>query len=160
MKQTKITMNLDGLHSMVEQLGKTYVTKVGILGSTNARDDDDDMGNADIGIIHELGSLSANIEARSFLRMPLDLKKKDLMKVFDTSSMKTAMEVGDFKKAHALLGVKAEEIISEAFSSGGFGQWKDIKEATKKAKGSSAILINERELQRAITSDVVKRNEI
>lgn len=158
MKQTKITMNLDGLNDLVKGLGDTWVTRVGILGGKNAREGD--FGNADIGCLHELGSLSNNIPPRSFLRMPLDLKKQDLMTAFAGAGARDAISKGDYKKAFQILGVKAEEIVQNAFASGGFGQWPQLKPATIKAKGSSAILIDTSELRRAQTSDVVKRSEI
>jgi phage gpG-like protein len=161
-KQTTIKMDLTGLDKMVEQLGRTYVTRVGILGSKNARSGKSggDMTNAELGMIHELGSETANIPPRSFLVMPLELKKGELMSVFQTGAMKAALDNGDIKKAHQLLGLKAEEIVQQAFSTGGFGQWPALKPATVAHKGSSAILIDQGELRRAQTSDVVKRSDV
>lgn len=152
-------MNLDGLHEMVKELGSTYVTRVGILGGKNARPDGE-FGNADIGFVHEMGSESQNILARSFLRMPLELKKQELMKAFDSSTMRQAIEGGEYKKAYAILGVFAEGIIQQAFSTGGFGQWKTLDQKTVDRKGSSAILIDSAELRKAQSSDVVKRSEL
>jgi len=158
MKQTKITYNLDGLNDLVKQMGETWVTRVGIIGGHNAREGD--FGNADIGCIHELGSLSNNIPPRSFLRMPLELKRQDLMSAFSSAGAKDALSRGEYKKVFEILGIKAEEIVQAAFSSGGFGQWPALKPATARAKGSSAILIDTSELRRAQSSDVVKRSDL
>lgn len=158
MKQTKITLNLDGLDDLVAQMGNTYVARVGILGSKNQREGE--FGNADIGITHELGSLSANIPPRSFLMMPLSLKKQDLMAAFASAGARDAMNSGNYKKVFQILGLKAEEIVQAAFSSGGFGQWPELQPATIAAKGSSAILIDTGELRRAQSSDVVKRSDL
>lgn len=54
------------------------------------------------------------------------------------------------------LGFACENAILAAFKSGGFGMWKDIKESTKKRKGSSAILIETNQLRRSVASQVVK----
>ena len=153
-------MNLEGLNHLISQMGDEYITRVGILGAKNSRASDDDMGNADIGFIHEIGNPAANIPPRSFLRFPLELKRKDLMSAFTSAGAKSALNTGNYKKVFEILGVQAEAVIQMAFSSGGFGQWPALKPSTVKAKGSSAILIDTAELRRAVTSDVVKKSEI
>ncbi len=159
-KQTQIKFNLDGLDNLRKQLGNSYVTRVGILGGKAAREDDAPMNNAEIGLIHEFGSEGANIPPRSFLRLPLEEKRRELMKAFASNSTKAAIESGEFKQVFLNLGIKAEEIIQEAFASGGFGHWPALKASTVASKGSSAILIDTGQLRRAITSDVVKRGSV
>ncbi len=159
-KQTQIKFNLDGLDDLKKKLGGSYVTRVGILGGKAAREDDAPMNNAEIGLVHEFGSEGANIPPRSFLRLPLEEKRRELMKAFATNTARAAIESGDYKKVFQVLGVKAEEIIQEAFASGGFGRWPALKASTVAMKGSSAILIDTGQLRRAITSDVVKKGSI
>ncbi len=158
MKQTKITMNLDGLDDLVGEMGNDYVTRVGVLAGKNNRDGD--IGNADLALIHIMGSLSNNIPPRDFLKMPLELKKKELLKVLSSGSAKEALENGEYRKVFEILGLKAEEIVQDAFSSGGFGQWPALNPSTVRAKGSSRPLIDTAELRRAQSSDVVKKSEI
>lgn len=160
MKQTKITADLEAFEEMVKGLGGEYVTRVGILGSKNSRQDGGTITNAEIGAIHELGSIENNIPPRSFLRMPLEIRKEELIAVFEKTSVKKAIGEGDYEKVHTLIGIQAEAIIQEAFSTGGFGQWPALAPETVKAKGSSAILIDTSELRRAQTSDVVKKGDL
>lgn len=159
-KQTRINFNLDGLTHLQNQLGRGYYARVGVLGSKAVRGADSSVdGNADIGLIHEYGSQTANIPERSFLRVPLALKRDEIKKVFDTAVVKEAMEAGDIRRVFGLLGVRAEQIVQEAFSTGGFGHWTPLKEDTVKRKGSSAILMDTGQLRRAITSDVKGKGE-
>lgn len=158
-KQTKITMNLEGLDDLKNQLDRGYITRVGVLGGKNARGAGDPYGNADIGAVHEFGSESAGIPPRSFLRMPLEHQKPELLKAMSAKSVKDAIARGDIKRVFELLGVKGEEIVQKAFSTGGFGQWPALKAETVRRKGSSAILIETAQLRRAVTSDVVGKDE-
>ncbi len=159
-KQTQIKFNLNGMEKLRQQVGDSYITRVGILGGHAMRKSNGPMNNAEIGTIHEFGSEAAQIPPRSFLRMPIEEKRKELMSSFATSSTKAAMETGDFKKVFQNLGVRAEDIVDQAFSSGGFGHWHALKQSTIDAKGSSVILIDTSQLRRSITSDVVRKGQI
>lgn len=158
-KQTKISVNLDGLEKITKQ-ADGWVAKIGIMGDSNSRDDGDDMGNAEIGLVHELGSETNNIPQRSFLRMPIEAKGKQILKAAGSGKSKSMAAEGDYKGVMGQLGLAAEVAISEAFDSGGFGQWPQLDTDTIRAKGSSGILKDTRQLQRSITSEVVRRGEI
>lgn len=159
-KQTSISFNLDGLEKLAREIGKSYITRVGVLGSKAFRTDDEPMNNAEIGLIHEFGSVSANIPPRSFLRMPLETKRTDLVKSMSQPNVRGAVSAGQYKKVYQIMGVNAEAIINDAFVSGGFGKWAPNKSATIAAKGSSKPLIDTGQLRRSITSDVVRRGQI
>lgn len=160
MQQTKLSMNLEGLESLARTLGNDLVARVGVLGGNNARNAGDGLGNADIGLIHIFGTLDGRIPPRDFLKLPLEAKKRELMKALEGNAAKTAIQQGDYEKAFAILGAKAEEIIDGAFKSRGYGQWQPNAASTIRAKGSSAPLIDTGELRRSITSDVVKKADI
>lgn len=157
MAASSTTIDLGKLDAIRQQLLKGYYAKVGIL--SDKPHDGTDFGMVELGTIHEFGSITNNIPPRSFLRMPLLEKKKDLVNVLATRTVATMLENGNIKDIFKVLGVKAQAIIQDAFATGGFGKWKDINPATKKAKGSSAILIDTGELRRSISSAVVKGNE-
>ncbi len=174
-KQTKITMNLDGLESLKAQLGSGYIARVGILGSDAAADHYQieeytnkkgekkerrvagNITNAEIGVVHEFGSETNNIPARSFLRMPLTSQSRDIVRFMGTKAITDLVEKGEVKKVFALLGLYAETIVNRAFETGGFGKWPKLKIATVIRKGSAAPLIDTRQLNRSISSDVVKQ---
>lgn len=159
-KQTKITVNLKGLEDLRKQLGNEYVTRVGVLGGKVSRHDGGPMTNADIGVVHEFGSESANIPARSFLRMPVETHGKEITKAMGGAMVKKAVESGNIKQVYQILGVVAERIVDDAFATGGFGQWPVLQQSTIDKKGSSAILIDTAELRRSISSDVKRKGEL
>lgn len=129
--------------------------KVGILSDKSARHESVGQTNASIGLVHEFGSYSRNIPERSFIRMPLIKKQGEIVK-------EVQRIIGDhlFQGVVPFLkkvGVVAEGAINEAFATGGFGAWAPISPKTEKRKNSAAILIETNQLQRSITSAVVKR---
>jgi hypothetical protein len=105
----------------------------------------------DIGTYHEFG---LGVPRRSFLADPFKLKKvtinKYLLKLFKEVFENGADAEIQLEKA----GVLLQNISKEAFETNGFGTWKDITEATKAAKGSSAILIDTGILRGSITYEV------
>lgn len=153
MKQTKINFNLDGLEEIQKQV-KGYKARVGILGSDINRKDATGIINSEIGVIHEFGN--QKLPARSFLRMPIMTHKKEILKSMGGTMMRRAFAQKDYMKMFKLLGEKGRSIVIQAFETGGFGQWPDIAQSTKDAKGSSGILLDTLQLKNAISSDVVK----
>lgn len=158
MKQTEIRFNLDGLEEIKERVGKTYRTRVGIIGSKAGQEHEGGITNAELGLIQMFGSLTRGIPARDFLLMPLMTKHREIIQSFGSASIRAAFAAGDYKKMFVLLGVKAEEIIQEAFETSGFGRWQKNAYSTIQQKGSSRPLIRWGELRRSITSDVVKQS--
>lgn len=161
-EQTRIKADLSGLEKLLKEIGGEYVARVGVIGSAAGEVHDAESGltNAALGLIHEFGSDSNNIPARSFLRMPLEAQQDKLMQTLDTGSVKESIESGDIKQVYKILGFSAEQIVKDAFNTGGFGNWKANAPSTIAQKGSDKPLINTGTLQRSITSDVVKRGEI
>lgn len=103
----------------------------------------------EVGIWHEYGT--AHVPMRSFLRAPFLEKQSDLKKIID-GQFKLVLEKGlDVEIALGRVGVAATNISKGAFKTQGYGTWQDIEEATKKAKGSSGILIDTGLLRNSIT---------
>lgn len=114
------------------------------------------LTNAELGLVHELGSPSRGIPARSFLRMPLFLKQDDI--IAEAAPLaKEKMATGNLRGVLVVLGVTCENVIQDAFGSAGFGNWAPDSSATKARKGSAAPLIDSGQLRKAITSSVEKR---
>ena len=155
MKKIKVKTDLKGLNRFINSLDTTnsmYV-KVGILKNKNIRKDQE--SNASIGLVHEFGSYSKNIPERSFLRMPIRHQVNQIVK--EINRLKETMANGSVRSLFKKIGTVAEESIGLAFKTGGFGIWRDISPATQAKKNSPAILIETDQLQRSITSIVVKR---
>ncbi|EKN5088552.1 hypothetical protein ACROQ8_004682 [Yersinia enterocolitica] len=94
------------------------------------------------------------IPERSFLRAPFTLKKSEINQAIERGVAAVGSGKMDADKALNLIGVVARNISVKAFETAGYGTWPDIKEATKKAKGSSGILIDKGELRGVITWEV------
>jgi len=154
----EVTGDFSKLEKLVENLGKKYYTDVGILGE-GGYTEDGGITLAGIGAVHEFGTDKAGrnrntkIPERSFLRMPLETGQDSIEKEV-APKLQKLLESGDIKGIFELIGIAGEARVQEAFETGGFGLWEDIKDSTKKAKGSDAILIDIGALRQAVTSRV------
>lgn len=152
MSPFKRTKDLAGLGNLFKNLGKKNVTQVGIFGKKSSRSKGV-SSNADIAAIHEFGSFKKGIPMRSFLRMPIRLKAKEIMK----EAGKEFFEMFSKKNKKVFwkrIGIAAEAVVAQAFATGGFGKWESIKESTAKRKGTTAILTHTAQLKRAVASRV------
>lgn len=144
-----------GLDKIRANVPSNMAARVGVLGSHAARTDDSGTTNAEIGIIHEFGSVSKNIPPRSFLRMPIETHIGAIATFMGQPAMVEKVLSGKAKEAFELMGIKAEEFVQQAFSTSGFGQWKPNAPLTIAIKGSSKPLIDTSQLRRSISSEVV-----
>ena len=168
----QVKINTDALEDLQSAVVARFITRVGIIGSKQDRSykkvltasgkkrmsalvmKPEDMTNAEIGLIHEKGSLTLGIPRRSFLEMPLVLKSEGLMAI--RNKIWSAFIAGEetkarLRSAYVELGHMAERIVQAAFESRGFGHWQ-INEKTGRG-----TLIDTGQLRRSITSDVVAK---
>ena len=134
-----------------------YYVKVGILGSSNKerRGGKEQLGNPEIGLKHEFGH--DGMPVRSFLRMPLSSGRvqKNLERSFkpgDEMLNKISQETS-LKPLMKVIGAIAEDIVIEAFETGGFGGW---KESNMKYKKNHQTLVETTQLRRSISSEVTE----
>lgn len=135
---------------------KNAVVKVGLPESETAtskayKADGDKSAPTvlEVGIWHEYGT--EHVPMRSFLRAPFIEKQADLKKIID-GQFKLVLEKGlDVEIGLGRVGLAARNISVGAFKTQGYGAWPDITDATKKAKGSSGILIDTGLLWNSIT---------
>jgi hypothetical protein len=160
MSETKLRLNLDGLEAFKKGFGASYRTRVGVLGEKAARTQGG-ISNAELGVIQMFGSYTKGIPPRDFLLMPLERNRKEIIKQMNGSSeVRVAVDKKNYRRVFQLLGLKAEQYINAAFTTGGFGQWPPNAPATVAAKGSSSPLIDTGELRRSISSDVIKKGSV
>lgn len=174
-----IKLDLSGLANIQKALKEKYEVRVGVFADKAVREAAVDnyktakgkgvttkqavasaaqtITNPELAIIHELGSKKRNIPARSFLRMPLTEKAKELKKFLSKKEWAEDLAKGSMKDILVLLGFRAEQIVDEAFGSRGFGKWAANKPSTVKQKGSEEPLLDSQELRRSIMSKVVRR---
>jgi hypothetical protein len=153
--QVKVTSNLEGLEKLQENMKTKLVAKLGIFADDNARSNGG-LTNAEIGARHEFGVISEGLPRRSFLRDPIELKRKELLKKADRIIKANVDKEDGDEKIFELIGVVGEAIVQEAFESGGYGTWQSLSQMTVDKKGSSQILIDSSQLRRAVISKVDK----
>lgn len=135
------------------QAMKTHHVAVGLPASkVGDKKYEDGVSVIEVGAAHEFGT--EDLDERSFLRVPFTLKKSEINRAIEAQVAAIGAGQKDAKTALNLIGIVARNISVKAFETGGYGTWPDIKEATKKAKGSTAILIDKGELRGDITWEV------
>jgi len=171
----KITLDKTNFDELKRQMNQRLVAQVGVLGESihNRKDStprkdieisktgkrkvgksQSELSNADIGMIHEFGSVSKNIPRRSFIEMPLTLYLKDEVEKA-IPRIRNAFEALDIRRAYALLGIAGEAVILKAFNTQGYGKWAPNSPITIARKGSSKPLIDTAQLRKSINSRVV-----
>ncbi len=151
------------INKILSQIDSSYSVNVGIIGSKASKEHNQDkITNAEIGAIHEFGSISRGIPVRSFLRIPIQLHFPAWLKKNSNLFVKFLLQ-GRYLQWLETMGLAAEEIVQKAFDTSGFGMWKPLKTSTLKSRkkskveGESALpLIDTGELRRSITSEVVR----
>lgn len=182
--QNHLTLKIDTvkLEALSKALGLKYHAEVGILGNSShyhkataprmaterqqhgkhgrpSKTQASTLTNAQIGIMHEYGVKGKTgsgwqVPPRSFLWMPLSMHL--MAAVNDKASViNKNLNAADVFKCYELLGIIAENVVQEAFKTGGFGTWPKLAPATIARKGSDKILIDTSQLRRSITSRVV-----
>lgn len=153
--ETKFDMSK--LNTFIKSISDKQAVQVGIMGKKNARKDGKKGAgsNAEIGMLHEYGSIQRRIPARSFLRMPIAMKGAQIVKEA-AADAKKLMAQGNITLLLKRLGIACENAIRAAFVSRGFGTWKENAPLTIRRKGSDRPLIDTAQLSRSISSRVVK----
>jgi len=109
---------------------------------------DDGQTVAQVGAQHEYG---AGVPRRSFLRTPFDIKKDDLDRAIAKQFEDVFNRGKKAEQALGLIGTGAVNVVKGAFLTRGYGEWPDITDDTKEAKGSSQVLIDTGTLRNSIT---------
>lgn len=154
MSNSFVKVDMEKLNRLIVQLDKKAFVDIGII--ENVQYPDSGKSIAEVGATHEFGTDKAGrgedvtVEERSFIRMPLEEKAEEIEKDAE-KNLEENLANGDVDKILNQIGASGEGKIQEAFETGRFGKWPDIKESTKKRKGSSKILIDESYLRKAIS---------
>jgi hypothetical protein len=124
----KITKNM--------KIAKNTAVKVGIASDVGSYNN----GQSILAVAerHEYGLGQAR---RSFIRTPMIKETPKIQKALKQGFL-SIQKGGDTLVNLNKLGIIAQNISQNSFKNQGFGEWKDIRESTKKAKGSSKILFD------------------
>lgn len=151
-------INLQGL----EQLTRALKVKnpphieIGIIEPTSRENGKAD--NASIGAAHEYGAPEHNLPSRSWLRMPLTDHLQDEMETDGLLSEETTKKViSDGSVLPWLEKVKksALAVVKKAFTSNGFGKWKELTPRYAKRKKVNQILVETGQLRDSVDAKVV-----
>lgn len=139
-KKPSSQFNLEGLKVMQSALNKIkdnhYSVQIGIFGEKTSRRGGE-MTNAEIGLIHEMGSISRNIPRRSFLWDTFILKGKEMEKTMKPF-IETLFKKGNVDQYLKEVGIAGENLVRQAFETSGWGAWPQNAYSTimGKLKGS------------------------
>jgi len=138
----KITKNM--------KLAKNTAVKVGIASDVGSYNN----GQSILAVAerHEYG---LGQERRSFIRTPMIKETAKIQKAL-ASGFRSIQNGGSTITNLNKLGIIAQNISQNSFKNQGYGEWKDISDATKKAKGKSKILFNTGRMLQSIKYWTVK----
>lgn len=155
-KNVKLSYNIKGLEQLNVNLKQQLAVKVGVLGAKTNRTDGKTT-NASIGALHEFGSFSNNLPARSWLKMPLEYKQEQIISKAAQVISNDILKQNGITMIFGKVGAICEAAIFEAFETGGFGQWQSLTVNTVRTKnGNDKILIDTAQLKNSVSSEVVK----
>jgi phage gpG-like protein len=144
--------NTTAFYAEIEKAKKMHVA-VGLpVEKVGGKVYGDGMSIIRIGAIHEFGY--GPIPRRSFLRVPFATKKAEIADALVKEFKAVSEGKRTATQALGRVGIVAENISRGAFTTRGYGEWPDIKAATKKRKGSSKVMIDTGILRGSITSVV------
>ena len=151
------TKKLDVLAKLLKKNSSSL--KVGIFGSkahVKKGNSKSTLTNAELGAIHEYGSISRGIPQRSFLRVPISDHLGKELESAGAISPDTLNKIISEKNMSAWLkkiAVLAEGIVLEAFNSGGYGKWPKWKNPHYE-NNAGMLLVDSNQLRNSITSEV------
>lgn len=134
---------------------KDSVVKAGILAKDGSQNHSEGITVFQIGMIHEFGVPEKNIPRRSFIRVPIENNIKEITKLIENNHKLVSENAMSAKVALDRIGIKAQNTIKESFRN---NDWKPLKRATVKRKGSSRPLIDKGQLIGSISFIVEKEN--
>lgn len=156
-KRSRVIVRDLGYFEILEQLqamGGTHIT-VGIHGDAKERALDADFTNAQIGGVHEFGSVKARIPQRSFIRSTMDSRRKDLNAVVFKAMGLVADGKRNNEDAAGIIGLFAENAIKSTITKGD-PEWAPLSPFTLEAKKPrTKILIDSAQMRNAVTHKVV-----
>lgn len=152
------SFNVEGLEKLLKALHqKPPIARVGILGGSSRTSKPGVKlapTNAEIGAAHEFGT--STIPMRSFLRIPISKNlqtEMDRSGLFDENSLKEVIKAGSVVPWMEKVALCAEACVSDAFNSGGNGDWPAWK-TPNYSNNAGQLLVDTKQLRESITSEV------
>lgn len=167
------------LSKLIEEWDDKYSIKVGIIGDTAyQKHEHSDLTNADLGAIHEFGTV--NISRRSFLADSIltnegkraiikevvsnneavaELMKKPTGDEYDTVYREAVKKVVNPEIVANQIAIAALNRVQEAFTNDGYGKWKPTTKYSRKRRygdPDNPTLVDTGQLRDSISFEVKK----
>lgn len=159
MSSSFVKADLSKLNRLIQELEKNSYVDIGIIETSMYPDSGKSV--AEVGATHEFGTDKAGrgkntkLAERSFIRMPLEEKGKEIQKDAEYNLEENLAE-GKIDKVLSIIGESGVAQIQKAFETGGFGKWQPLAQNTINAKGSSSILIDQAILRKSMNYSVTR----
>ena len=128
MAKSSVRMDITKMQKLVEQLKVKATIQVGVFADKSARKSGE-LTNAALAQIHEYGSPEHGLPARSMLHVPIHDHASEIMKPF-IGKAEAFLAKGTLINLYKLIGVKAERVVNDAFTTGGYGKWPSLTAGT------------------------------
>ena len=158
-------LNVKGLDQLVKALKvKPPVARVGILQSkvhfaqlkAGQKMPTHAPTNAEVGAAHEFGAPARNLPQRSFLRVPISEHLQSYMEksgALDKDTLRDVIKSGTITPWMKKIAALADNIVMDAFESGGFGKWPQWA-VPGYSNNAGMLLVDTKQLRNSITSEV------
>lgn len=175
------------IENIIKALSDDFSVKVGLVKSKGSDEEiSDNLDIAGLGAVHEFGAkipvtdkmraffrwkFKINLKkstthiiipARSFITMPVSktskLKSKIKSQIGDADDVLYYIEkTGDIESIAIIVGASAQDVILEAFETGGWGEWQADSSLTIANKGSAMPLVDKGNLKRRIGYEIERK---
>jgi phage gpG-like protein len=154
--ENDVILQTKGLDQLIKALKSNLPkARVGVLGAKAIRTNGNiGSTNASVGAVHEFGL--DGMAQRSFLRVPISdmlQKKMEAAGAFDKDVLNEVVKSGSVLPWVKKMAILAEQIVHEAFETGGFGKWPAWK-TPGYTNDHGRILEDTGQLRDSITSEV------
>ena len=152
----KTTINTTKLDILIQKSKEKYLAKVGVINGGGYKDEKGNITVAGYGYINEFGSITRNIPARSFIRVPLIMNIRGEILKHKKIFERLLFNKQNLIMAYNRLGILAKSIILRAFATSFDGQWAPNSPVTIAKKHSSKPLIDTGRLRKSIDYQVIE----
>lgn len=149
----KVELNTTLIHKL-ENFGKSNQVNIGII-EKQTHSDGVDM--AYLQATHYYGVINKNLPSRDPYIIPLQDNKNKLMQDVQPFVAKGLQKLDEVTTFEGIGKQVLENVVKEAFRTGGFGKWNALSQTTINKKGHDTILVDKGELLNAQSFKVVSK---
>lgn len=149
----KTKLNTESIKKL-GNFGKSYQVNIGIV-EKQTHSDGVDM--AFLQATHHYGVISQNLPSRDPYIIPLQDNKDKVMQDIQPFMQKASQEFDEVVAYEGIGKQVLENVVKEAFRTGGFGKWEALSQTTINRKGHDTILVDKGESLNAQSFKVIPK---